>query len=92
MAVIGLGLGAGQKAVGNLLGRLKGDGRSMHRSVREAHQSNAGGVIYEGSSLRRGTKGEVDSYVAVEGADAGYVVIKLKRATTVAASLVGARG
>jgi hypothetical protein len=38
-----------------------------------------------------GTKGEHDSYVAVEGADAdaGYVVRELKMATTVAAALVG---
>jgi hypothetical protein len=36
-----------------------------------------------------GTKGEHDSYVAVEGADAGYVVRELKTATTVAAALVG---
>jgi hypothetical protein len=78
--------------VGNLLGWPKGDGRSRRRSVREAHQSNAGGVTDEGASRQRGTKGEHDSYVAVEGADAGYVVRELKTATTVAAALVGGRG
>jgi hypothetical protein len=74
--------------VGSLLGWQKGDGRSRHRNVREAHQSNAGGVKCEGASQLRGTKGEHDSYVAVEGADAGYVVRESKTATTVAAALV----
>jgi hypothetical protein len=74
--------------VGNLLGWQKGDGRSRHRNVREARQSNAGGVTYEGASQQRGTKEEHDSYVVVEGADAGYVVRELKTATTVAAALV----
>jgi hypothetical protein len=40
----------------------------------------------------RGTKGEHDSYIAVEGADAGYVMRELKTATTAAAALVGGRG
>lgn len=91
-AAIGLGRGAGQKVVGNLLEWQKGDGRARHTNAREAHRSNAGGVTYEGASQQRGTKGEHDSYVAVEGADAGYVVRELKMATTVAAALVGGRG
>jgi hypothetical protein len=73
--------------VGSLLGWQKGDGRSKHRNVREAHQSNAGGVKCEGASQLRGTE-EHDSYVAVEGAGAGYVVRELKTATSVAAALV----
>jgi hypothetical protein len=90
--VIGLGLGAGQKAVGNLLGWQKGDGQSGHRNVREARQSNAGGVTYGEASQQRGMKGEDDSHFAVEGADAGYVVRELKTATTVVAALVGGQG
>jgi hypothetical protein len=78
--------------VGNLLGWQKGDGRSKHRNVREAHQSNAGGVRYEEASQPRGTEGERDSYVAVEGEDVGYVVRELKTATTVAVALAGGRG
>jgi hypothetical protein len=76
-------------AVGNLLGWQKANGRSRHRNVREAPQSNAGGVKYEGPSQQRGTKGEHGRYVAVNGTDAGYVVRELKMATTVAAALVG---
>jgi hypothetical protein len=73
--------------VDSLLGWQKGDGQSRHRNVREAHQSNAGGVKCEGASQLRGMQGEHDSYVAVEGVDAGYVVRELKMATTVAAAL-----
>jgi hypothetical protein len=85
-----LGLGADQKVVGNLLWWQRGDGRPRHRDIGEVHQSNAGGVTYEGASQQRGTKGEHGSYVAVEGADAGYVVRELK--TAVAAALVKVQG
>ena len=76
--------------VGNLLGWQKGDGRSTHRNVQEAHQSNAGGVRYEEASQLRGTEGEHDRLVAVE--DAGYEVRELKTTTTVVVALVGERG
>jgi len=88
VAATGLGLGADQKAVENLLDWQKGDRRSWNKDVREAHQSNAGGVTYEGASQQRRTKGEQDGYVAVEEADAR----ELRTATTVAAALVGGRG
>jgi hypothetical protein len=91
VAAIDLGLGAVRKAVGNLLGWQKGDGRSKRTSAQEAHQSNAGDVTFEGAAQQRGTEEEHDSYV-VEGADAGYVGRELKTAMTVAAALVGGRG
>jgi hypothetical protein len=91
-AAIGLSLGAGQKVVGNLLGWQKDVVWSRHRDVREAHQLNAGGVLYEGAAQQWGTKGEGDSHVAAEGVDVGYVVRELKMATTVAAVLVGGQG
>lgn len=90
-AAIGLVLGADQKVVDSLLEWQKGDGRSKHRNVREAHQSNAGGVKYEGASQLRGTEGEHDS-VAVEGVDVGYAVRELKTTATEAAALVGVGG
>lgn len=42
-------LGAGQRAVGNLLAWQKGDGRAVHRDVQEVHQSNGGGAACEGT-------------------------------------------
>jgi hypothetical protein len=41
--------GAGQRAVGNLLGWQKGDGRAGHRDVQGGHQSNGGDVACEGT-------------------------------------------
>lgn len=84
--------GAGQRAVGNLLERQKGDGRARHRDVPEAHQSNGGAAACEVTKQQKGMRGEGYSYVGVERAPAACVARDLKTATTVAAALVGERG